>query len=324
MGQYIVQRIALGLVTLWLVTVIVFFGLRVVVPIFYADVVDIIMDEFGGQDPELEARLRDQYGLSGSVVTQYVSWVGDMFRGDIGTSLFNGRSIFQEMKERLPVSLELGLIGLAASIFLAVPMGIMAALMQDRWPDYVLRIYAVGSGSVPGFWVAILIITFGSLWFRWAPSIDFAYLHEDPVKHFKIMLLPGLLIGLTPSGGLMRIMRGQMLEVLRQDYVRTARAKGLTEYRVVTGHAMRNSLIPIVTIIGLSLPRLIAGTALFEAIFVLPGMGQYIIAAISNLDYPAVQATNLMFAILIVGSNLLIDISYGWIDPRIRYESASG
>ncbi len=323
MGQYIVQRIALGLVTLWLVTIIVFFGLRVVVPVFYADIVDIIMDEFGGQDPELEARLRDEYGLSGSVVTQYVSWVGDILRGDIGTSLFNGRSIFQEMRERLPVSLELGLIGLAASIFLAIPMGIVAALMQDRWPDYVLRIYAVGSGSVPGFWLAILIITFGSLWFRWAPSIDFAYLHEDPVKHVKIMLLPGLLIGLTPSGGLMRIMRGQMLEVLRQDYVRTARAKGLTERRVVMGHAMRNSLIPIVTIIGLSLPRLIAGTALFEAIFVLPGMGQYIIAAISNLDYPAIQATNLMFAILIVGSNLLVDISYGWIDPRIRYGSAS-
>lgn len=323
MGQYIVQRIALGLVTLWLVTIIVFFGLRVVVPVFYADIVDIIMDEFGGQDPDLEARLRDEYGLSGSVVTQYVSWVGDILRGDIGTSLFNGRSIFQEMRERLPVSLELGLIGLAASIFLAIPMGIVAALMQDRWPDYVLRIYAVGSGSVPGFWLAILIITFGSLWFRWAPSIDFAYLHEDPVKHVKIMLLPGLLIGLTPSGGLMRIMRGQMLEVLRQDYVRTARAKGLTERRVVMGHAMRNSLIPIVTIIGLSLPRLIAGTALFEAIFVLPGMGQYIIAAISNLDYPAIQATNLMFAILIVGSNLLVDISYGWIDPRIRYGSAS-
>ena len=324
MGQYIVQRIALGLVTLWLVTVIVFFGLRVVVPIFYADVVDIIMDEFGGQDPELEARLRDEYGLSGSVVTQYVSWVGDMLRGDIGTSLFNGRSIFQEMKERLPVSLELGFIGLASAVFLAVPMGVTAALMQDRWPDYVLRIYAVGSSAVPGFWLAILIITFGSLWFRWAPSIDFAYLHEDPVKHIKIMLLPGLLIGLTPSGGLMRIMRGQMLEVLRQDYVRTARAKGLNERTVVVRHALRNSLIPIVTIIGLGLPGLIAGTALFEAIFVLPGMGQYLIAAISNLDYPVVQATNLMFAVLIVGSNLLVDLSYSWIDPRIRYERTPG
>ncbi len=319
MGAYVLRRILLGVVTVWLVTLLVFTGLRVVVPMFYGDVVDIIAGEYGRSDPALMQTLREQYGLSQNVGKQYVQWIGDLLRGNLGESLFNGRSILQEMKARLPVSVELGLIGLLSAIFLAVPMGIVSALMQDRWPDYVLRTYAVGSSSVPSFWIAIMIITFGSIWFRWAPPIKFAYFTTDPIQHIKIMLLPGLLIGLTPSGGLLRIMRSQMLEVLRQDYVRTARAKGLTESTVLVRHALRNSLIPIVTIIGLELPNLIAGTVLFEVIFVLPGMGRYIVSSISNLDYPVVQGINVIFAVLIVASNLLVDVSYGFIDPRIRY-----
>jgi peptide/nickel transport system permease protein len=306
MGAYVLRRIMLGVVTVWLVTLLVFTGLRVVVPLFYGDVVDVIAGEYGRSDPVLMDSLRDQYGLSQNVAVQYVEWVGGLLKGDLGASLFNGRSILQEMKARLPVSVELGLIGLISAIFLAVPMGIVSALMQDRWPDYVLRTYAVGSSSVPSFWIAIMIITFGSIWFRWAPPIKFAYLTTDPIQHIKIMLLPGLLIGLTPSGGLLRIMRSQMLEVLRQDYVRTARAKGLTESTVLVRHALRNSLIPIVTIIGLELPNLIAGTVLFEVIFVLPGMGRYIVSSISNLDYPVVQGINVIFAVLIVASNLLV------------------
>jgi peptide/nickel transport system permease protein len=319
MAAYVMRRVMLGVVTVWLVTVLVFTGLRVVVPIFYGDVVDVIAGEYGRSDPALMQTLREQYGLSQNVGKQYVAWIGDLLRGNLGQSLFNGRSILQEMKARLPVSVELGLIGLLSAVFLAVPMGIISALMQDRWPDYLLRTYAVGSSSVPSFWIAIMIITFGSIWFRWAPPIQFAYFTTDPIQHIKIMLIPGLLIGLTPSGGLLRIMRSQMLEVLRQDYVRTARAKGLTESTVLVRHALRNSLIPIVTIIGLELPNLIAGTVLFEVIFVLPGMGRYIVSSISNLDYPVVQGINVIFAVLIVASNLLVDVSYGFIDPRIRY-----
>jgi peptide/nickel transport system permease protein len=318
-GAYIARRVLLGLMTVWLVTLIVFVGLRVVVPAVYGDVVDVIAGEYGRSDPALMQTLREQYGLTQNVAKQYVEWVGGLLHGDLGRSLFNGRSIWMEMEARLPVSVELGMIGLISAIFLAIPMGIISALMQDRWPDYLLRTYAIGSTSVPNFWVAIMIITFGSLWFRWAPPIKFTYFTTDPIQHIKIMLLPGLLIGLTPSGGLLRIMRSQMLEVLRQDYVRTARAKGLGERTVLLRHAMRNSLIPIVTIIGLELPNLIAGTVLFEVIFVLPGMGRYIVSSISNLDYPVVQGINVIFAVLIVASNLLVDVSYGFIDPRIRY-----
>jgi len=319
MTRYIVRRLLLAGVTLWLVTLIVFTLLRVVVPLFYADAVDLMAGEYGRQDPALMAKLREEYGLSGSLPRQYLEWLGQLARGDLGESLFNGRSVASEIRDRLPVSIELGLIGLASGLIFSIPMGIAAALRQDRWPDYVLRTLAILLNAVPGFWLAILIITFGSLWFNWAPPLEFAYFQDDPIAHLKIMLLPALLIGLTPSAGLVRLMRTQMLEVQRQDYIRTAHAKGLTGRQVVSRHAVRNALIPIVTVIGLTLPTLAAGTAIFESIFTLPGMGQYLVSAVSNLDYPVILATNVIFAVLIIFSNLLVDLSYPLLDPRIRY-----
>jgi peptide/nickel transport system permease protein len=275
--------------------------------------------EYARHDEALAERLRSEFGLDRGLATQYVGWVGGILRGDLGRSLYSRRSITEEMRYRIPVSVELALVGYAAAIFLAVPMGVLAAVRQDRWLDYVLRVYAVGSNSVPGFWVAIMVITFGSIWFNWAPTVNYRPLWEDPVQHLKIILLPALLIGLTPSGGLLRIMRTQMLEVLRQDYMRTAHAKGLAARVVLFRHGLRNALIPIVTILGLGLPGVIAGTALFEIIFVLPGMGLYLVNAVNNLDYPVIMSTNMIFAVLIVLSNLFVDLSYSYIDPRIRY-----
>lgn len=319
MGRYVTQRLILAGFTLLLVSIIVFTLLRVIVPLVYVDAVDIIAGEYGHSDPELAAQLRDEYGLSGNVVLQYFEWLGGILRLDLGESLFNGRAITTEMGDRLPVSLELGIIGLLSAILFSVPMGVVAAVWQDRWPDYVFRTFAIMLNSIPGFWLAIMIITFGSLWFNWAPPLNFKYLWEDPVAHIKIMALPALLIGLTPSAGLMRIVRTQMLEVMRQDYIRTAQAKGLAGHVVIFRHAMRNALIPVVTVIGLSLPGLIAGTAIFESIFTLPGMGQYLVSSVSNFDYPVVQSTNLIFAVLIVTANLGVDLSYPLLDPRIRY-----
>ena len=271
-------------------------------------------------------------GVDAHIITEYTQQLAQYTSGQIwntpvaAADLLDVKEQIPEIQvmenniqHRLPVSLELGLIGLFSSVFVAVPMGIMAALLQDRWPNYTLRIYAISLTSVPSFWIAIMIIAYGAIWFNWAPPIEFAFLHEDPVQHFKIMLLPGLLIGLTPSGALVRVVRSQMLEVLRQDYVRTARAKGLAPSGVVLRHALPNALIPVVTIIGLELPGLVAGTALFEIIFVLPGMGNYIVTSIGRLDYPVVQGINVMFAAVIVATVLLVDLSYGLIDPRIRY-----
>jgi peptide/nickel transport system permease protein len=195
----------------------------------------------------------------------------------------------------------------------------IAAIKQDRAPDYLLRGGAILLNALPGFWLAILILTFGSIWFQWAPPVKFKYLTEDPWEHLKIMLTPALLIGLTPSGGLIRLVRTQMLEVLRQDYIRTARAKGLQPGTVVFRHALRNSLIPVVTVIGLTLPTLVAGTVIFETIFIIPGVGRYLVDSVNNLDYPVIQATNLFFAVLIVAANLAVDVSYAVLDPRIRY-----
>jgi peptide/nickel transport system permease protein len=318
-SRYIVQRLMLAGVTLVLVSMLVFALLRVVVPFFYADAVDIITAEYGHTDPQRTAELRDEYGLSGNLGKQYLEWAGGILRGNLGESLFNGRAVSEEMRNRLAVSVELGVVGLLSGLLLSIPMGIVAAVAQDRWPDYILRTFAILLSAIPGFWVAILVITFGSLWFNWAPPLKFEYLNEDPVAHIKIMLLPALLLGLTPSAGLVRIMRTQMLEVMRQDYIRTAQAKGLTERAVVFRHALKNSLLPVVTVVGLSLPNLIAGTAIFESIFSLPGMGQYIVSATNNLDYPVILSTVMIFAVLIVTANLAVDLSYPLFDPRIRY-----
>lgn len=319
MGRYVVQRLALAGLTLVLVSIIVFTLLRVVVPLVYGDAVDIIAAEYGRTDPELVQALKDEYGLSSNLPLQYLEWVGALMRGDLGESLFNGRPVSTEMNNRLAVSFELGLIGLVSGVLLSVPMGVAAAVFQNRFPDYSLRAFAILIDAMPGFWLAILIITFGSLWFNWAPPLNFKYIHEDPVAHVKIMLLPALLIGLTPSGSLVRLVRTQMLEVLRQDYIRTAQAKGLPSRTVVFTHAFRNSLLPVVTVVGLSLPGLMAGTAIFEAIFSLPGMGQYLVSSVGNLDYPVIMSTNIIFAVIIVLSNLAVDVSYTFIDPRVRY-----
>jgi peptide/nickel transport system permease protein len=205
------------------------------------------------------------------------------------------------------------------AILIAVPLGVWSAVKQDKLPDYGFRSMAIMLNAVPGFWIAILIITFGSIWFNWAPPINFKYIYQDPLAHLRIMMLPALIIGLTPAGGLLRLVRTQMLEVLRQDYVRTAQAKGLSPGTVFYKHALRNALIPVVTVIGVSLPNVIAGTVIFEQIFIIPGMGRYLVDAINNRDYPVVEALNMIFASILILAVLLVDISYGLLDPRIRF-----
>jgi peptide/nickel transport system permease protein len=219
----------------------------------------------------------------------------------------------------VPVSFELGVWGQTSAILASVPLGVWAALRQDQAPDYFFRSLAILLNAVPGFWIAVLVITFGSIWFNWAPPITFKYITEDPIGHVKIMMLPALIIGLTPSGGLLRLVRTQMLEVLRQDYIRTAHAKGLSQTTVLYKHALRNALIPVVTVIGVGLPNIIAGTVIFEQIFIIPGMGRYLVDAVNNLDYPVIQGLNLVFAGLLMFSVLLVDVSYAFLDPRIRF-----
>jgi peptide/nickel transport system permease protein len=323
--KYIAQRLILTIPTVIMVTILTFLFLRVFLP---ADVIDLIIGEYGRNDPELRAALEKELGLSGNLATQYLDWIGvswfwggptGILQGDLGESLHSGRPVLGELKRRVPVSFELGLWAQASAIIVAVPLGVWAALKQDQWPDYGLRSGAILLNSVPSFWIAVLVITFGSIWFNWAPPINFKYLTEDPIAHLKIMALPAIIIGITPSGGLIRLVRTQMLEVLRQDYIRTAHAKGLSQNTVLYKHALRNALIPVVTVIGVGLPNIIAGTVIFEQIFIIPGMGRYLVDAVNNLDYPVVQGLNLVFALLLMFSILLVDISYAFLDPRIRF-----
>lgn len=325
MQKYVLQRLILTIPTVVLVTILTFVCLRVFLP---ADVIDLIIGEYGRNDPGLRANLEKELGLSGSLPKQYAKWVGiawfwgdqrGILQGDLGRSLHSGRSVLSELKRRVPVSFELGVWGQMTAIMASVPLGVWAALRQDKLPDYGLRSLAILLNAVPGFWIAVLVITFGSIWFNWAPPITFKYLTEDPIGHIKIMMLPALIIGLTPSGGLLRLVRTQMLEVLRQDYIRTAHAKGLSQTTVLYKHALRNALIPVVTVVGVGLPNIIAGTVIFEQIFIIPGMGRYLVDAVNNLDYPVIQGLNLVFAGLLMVSVLLVDISYAFLDPRIRF-----
>jgi peptide/nickel transport system permease protein len=311
--------------TLVLITVLTFVGLGVVLP---ADVIDLILEDYASTDPALRAQLEDELGLSGNMFEQYAEWTGlswfwggptGILQGDFGESLHDGRSVLSELKRRVPVSFELGLWGQLTAIGLSIPLGVWAALRQDKWPDYGLRSFAILLAALPNFWVAVLILTFASLWFDWAPPLNFEFLHEDPIEHIKIMALPALIIGLTPSGYLLRLVRTQMLEVLRQDYVRTAYAKGLTQNTVLYKHALRNALIPIVTVIGAGLPAIISGTVIFEQIFLIPGMGRYFISAVNNLDYPVIQGLTVVFSVLLLVAVVIVDVSYAFLDPRIRY-----
>ena len=326
MQKYIFQRIILSIPTLIIVTVLTFAGLRVVLP---ASVIDLIVGEYGRTDPALEAKLKEELGLSSSVLEQYLDWVGvswffggetGILQGDLGESLHSRRAVVEEMKSRVPVSFELGIWGLLTALAASIPMGVWAAVKQDKWPDYGLRSFAILVAALPNFWIAVLVLTFGSIWFGWAPPLRFATFTEDPIAHLKIMLVPALIIGLTPSGGLIRLVRTQMLEVLRQDYIRTAHAKGLSQNTVLYKHALRNALIPVVTIVGVSLPGVISGTVIFEQIFLIPGMGRYLVQSISELDYPVIQGLVLVFAVLLMFAVLLVDISYAYLDPRIRYD----
>lgn len=326
MQKYIAQRLLLAIPTIVGVTVLTFFGLRLLLP---DSVIDVILGDFGRHDPELRQNIERDLRMDVSIFEQYSNWVGlswfwggdtGVLQGDLGKSLHTGRPITAEMAKRVPVSFELGLWGQLSAIVVSVPLGVWAATKQDRLPDYGFRTLALLVDAFPSFWLAILVITFGSVWFNWAPPIAFAQIYDDPWAHFKIMLLPALLIGLTPSGSLLRLVRTQMLEVLRQDYIRTAMSKGLSGQSVLYKHALRNALIPIVTVIGVGLPGIISGTVIFEQIFLIPGMGRYLVDAVNNLDYPVIQGLNLVFAVLLVFAVIAVDISYALIDPRIRNE----
>jgi peptide/nickel transport system permease protein len=224
----------------------------------------------------------------------------------------------EEILQRLPVTFELGFIGLLVSMFVGIPIGVYSALRQDTFGDYALRTLSILALAIPGFWIGTLVMVFPSIWWGWSPSVRYVTLMQDPVAHLVQLLIPGLILGTAFSAVIMRLMRTQMLEVLRQDYIRTARAKGLSVRTMVVRHALRNALIPVVTLIGLQAPLLFGGAVILEQIFVIPGMGLLLLEAVGQRDYPTITGVFLIIGVAVVLINLLVDLSYGWLDPKVR------
>ena len=317
MRTYILRRVLLIIPTLFLVTIIVFLSVRFVP----GDVIDMMVAEMGvTEDREGAAmRLREQMGLDKPIYVQYGRWVGSAFRGDLGESLWSGRSITSEMGAKLPISLELGIMAMITALIIALPIGIYSAIRQDTGGDYVGRSFAILCISLPGFWLGTMVIVFPSVWWNWTPSMEYIPLFSDPGTNLVQFIIPAVIMGMVMSGNTMRMTRTMMLEVLRQDYIRTAWSKGLVERVVVTRHALKNALIPVVTIVGLQVPILIGGTAIMEQIFVLPGVGRYLVEALGRRDYPILSGINLIMASFVLVVNLVVDLVYAYLDPRVQY-----
>jgi peptide/nickel transport system permease protein len=251
---------------------------------------------------------------------QYAEWIGSIvLRGDFGRSYWTRQPILEEFVRRFPVTLELALLTILVSVVIGVLVGIVSAARQDSVSDYVGRILSIFALSVPYFGLAVVVVVLPSIWFRWTPVWTYVAFSVSPAENLKIMLIPALVFGVTRAGPIMRIMRSSLLDVLRQDYIRTAWSKGLSERRIILRHALKNALIPVISLIGLQMPLYIGGSVIIEAIFRLPGVGLFFFEALGKLDYPVVQSVNLIIAAMVVGLNLLIDLSYAFLDPRIRY-----
>lgn len=316
MQQYIIRRLLLTVPTLLGVTLVVFIIVRSVP----GNVVDLIAGDYGAASPQLKAAIRKQYSLDGNVAGQYLSWLSHTVRLDLGRSIISNRTVGSELGNRLPVTFELSLLALVVSTAIGLGVGILSAIKQDTAADYLGRSIAVGLLAIPGFWAAILLITLAGRYFSWGvPPSRYVPFGSNPIGNLKLLFAPALILGVGLSGSLMRFTRSAMLETLRQDYIRTARAKGLRSRTVIRRHTLRNAIIPVVTVIGLQLPLLVGGTVIIESIYAIPGMGQYYITAVGSHDYPVIQGFNLIVAAVVVFANLAVDLSYSFIDPRIRY-----
>jgi len=313
MSRYVLRRLMLLLPTLALVTLLVFSIIR----LLPGDIVTLMMSEQGyaGDKAKLELML----GLDQPFYRQYVTYIGKVLRGDLGVSLWTKEPVLDEILRRLPVSLELAVLAMFFGLLIAVPAGIFAAVRQDTWLDYLFRTSAIGGLSVPGFWMATIVIVSASIWWQWVPPMRYTPLARDPVKNLSQLLLPAIILGFALSASVMRMTRSMVLEVLREDYIRTAWAKGLSESVVIARHVLKNAMIPVVTVMGLQLSALLGGTVIMESIFVLPGMGKFLLDAITWRDYPVIQGINLFLATSVIVLNLVIDVVYGFLDPRIRF-----
>ena len=320
MRAYIIRRLLLIIPTLFILSIIVFLSVRFIP----GDVIDVMVgtvseDEgyTGGIDREA---LEQMLGLDVPVHVQYGRWIGGiLLYGSLGESLMGGWAVEERIIGRLPVTIELGVMAIVIGLLIALPVGIYSAIRQDTAADYVGRSIAIIGMATPNFWLALMVMIFPAIWWGWSPPMELIPFSEDPLGSLKGLLIPSLILGTALAANEMRMTRTMMLEVLRQDYIRTAWSKGLNERVVVLRHAIKNALIPVVTLIGMELPLVVSGSVIIENIFNLPGLGRLMLLALNTRDYPVVSGVNLFFGAVVLANNLFIDMIYPYLDPRVRY-----
>lgn len=316
MGAYFLRRLLTAALTLLGMSVVIFVLLRLTP----GNIVDIVFESGGYVDPAAKAALTRELGFDQPILVQYGQWLGEVARGELGKSYRYDLPAWQVIKPRLPVSAELAVLALLVSVLLGIPAGVLSAVRQDRPTDQILRVLSLAGLSMPSFWLGMLIILLLVFWAGWIPSLTYVSPFEDFRAHALQFLFPSLAVGYRSSALLMRITRSSMLEVLREDYIRTAWAKGQREWAVIFHHALRNAVLPVVTVVGTEFAFLVGGLVVTETVFNLPGVARYLVDAILWRDYPVVQNLVMFIAIVVVLANLTVDLLYGWLDPRIRYE----
>ena len=335
MRAYLIRRLLLLIPTLLILSIIVFLSVRFIPGnIVDAMVAQIEAWQAGGAAIIDREDLERMLGLDVPVHVQYGRWIGvlptpdwitgeshfnGLLQGSLGNSLFGGWSIGERIISRLPVTIELGFLAIVIGFLIALPVGIYSAMRQDTATDYVGRTAAIIGLATPNFWLAIMVMLYPGIWWGWSPSMEYIPLVEDPLGNLGMFIIPGLILGTASAAGTMRLTRTMMLEVLRQDYIRTAWSKGLNERAVIMRHAVKNALIPIVTLIGSQLPLLVGGAVIMENIFVLPGIGRLFLDALEGRDYPVIQGVSLFLSTVVLLTILLTDMIYPYLDPKVRY-----
>ena len=317
MRAHIIRRLLLVIPTLFILSILVFLS----VSFIPGDVIDVMQSRMDGLGRVDREQLEQMLGLDQPVYVQYGRWLGGIIlHGTLGRSLMGDWLVEEKILGRLPVTVELGVLSIVIGLLIALPVGIYSAIRQDTAVDYAGRSIAILGLATPNFWLALMVMIYPAIWWGWSPPMRLIKFSEDPLGNLGMFLIPSLILGTYLAAATMRMTRTMMLEVLRQDYIRTAWSKGLKERVVVVRHAVKNVLIPVVTLIGLQLPILVGGAVIIENIFNLPGLGRLMLVALNDRDFPVVAGINLVFGTAVMGINLMIDLIYAFLDPRVRYE----
>lgn len=314
MAEYIIRRLLYGILVLFIMVTFIFVVMRAVP----GDVVMLQLADAGSVTEEQVAAIKEELGLDKSIGGQLADWIAGAVRGDLGTSLWSKQPVTEMIADRLPVTLQLTFMSVVMAILIGIPIGVISAVKHNTFIDNLLRVTAVGGLSIPNFWLGLILLTFLSLVFNWIPPLGFQSFSENPVVNIQQMILPSLVLAVALSASIIRMTRSALLEVLHSDFIRTVRSKGAKERVVIYKHALRNSLVSVITLIGLQVGTLLGGTVVLESIFSLPGLGSLIFETVSSRDYPVVQSAVLVFGAMFLLVNLVVDVMYGWVDPRIR------